>query len=559
MFLKFRSKVILLAVIPSLTLALVISGIIWFVLQDLAADETEQARELLLEERKLALKNYQQIAQAAIQPIYDASAPGDMDARKKALAILKTLQFDKASYFAGYTSGSVRVFWSDKEPDIGKDFSDVKDANGIYVIRGLVEASKSGPTYFRYDWPTPGSDKPVPKIGYYNYLAKWDMSFGTQVNLDDVEERVQAIASSMRERLGSAAAMTVSVVALILLIVAIAAAFLGNGLVKPILAIKQNLDDIAAGDGDLTRRLPEGNDDELGALSKSFNRFVEKIRGLVRQISEMTDQLALLVDNVSTQASRSEKAMTEQRLETDQVATAIHEMSAAAQQVSASAQGASQAAGEGSALSSEAKTVVNKSICSIHALIADVNQTSASLNNLRSNVHSIASVVDVIRSIAEQTNLLALNAAIEAARAGEAGRGFAVVADEVRALASHTQQSTVEINEMISSLQRGAEEAVVAMERSSESGRISGTLANQAGESLDSITQVIETINDMNAQIASASEEQTSVAEEINRSMTAIAQAVDDVADDALVGANTTRQLTELGERLRMQVKQFKI
>ncbi|CAI8724395.1 cache domain-containing protein [Pseudomonas sp. PDM03] len=559
MFLKFRSKVILLAVIPSLSLALVISGIIWFVLQSLAAEEVEQARELLLEERKLALKNYQQIAEAAIKPIYDASEQGDMEARKQAIAILKTLQFDKASYFAGYTSGSVRVFWSDKDQDIGKDFSDVKDANGIYVIRGLVAASKSGPAFFSYDWPTPGSDKPVPKIGYYHYLPKWDLSFGTQVNLDDVEERVQVIATSMQTRLGASAAMIVTVVALLLLIVAVVAAVLGNGLVKPILAIKQNLDDIAAGDGDLTRRLPDGNDDELGALSKSFNRFVEKIRGLVRQISEMTDQLALLVDNVSVQASRSEKAMTGQRLETDQVATAIHEMSAAAHQVSASAQSASQAAREGSDVSSEAKSVVNKSIASIHELISDVNQTSASLDNLRSDVHSIASVVDVIRSIAEQTNLLALNAAIEAARAGDAGRGFAVVADEVRALASRTQQSTVEINEMISSLQRGAEEAVVAMERSSESGKITGKLANQAGESLDSIALLIETINDMNAQIASASEEQTSVAEEINRSMTAIAHAVDSVADDALVGANTAQKLTELGERLRMQVKQFKI
>ncbi|WP_409078000.1 methyl-accepting chemotaxis protein [Pseudomonas sp. JL2] len=273
----------------------------------------------------------------------------------------------------------------------------------------------------------------------------------------------------------------------------------------------------------------------------------------------MTTQLALLVDNVSIQASRSEKAMAGQRLETDQVATAIHEMSAAAQQVSASAQSASQAAREGSDVSSEAKSVVNKSITSIHALISDVNQTSASLDNLRSDVHSIASVVDVIRSIAEQTNLLALNAAIEAARAGDAGRGFAVVADEVRALASRTQQSTVEINEMISSLQRGAEEAVVAMARSSESGETTGKLANQAGESLDSIALLIETINDMNAQIASASEEQTSVAEEINRSMTAIAHAVDAVADDALVGANTARKLTDLGERLRLQVKQFKI
>jgi methyl-accepting chemotaxis protein len=557
--LNFRTKVILLAVIPSLTLASVISGIVWYVLQNLATEEIQQTRDLLLEERKIALRNYQQIGEAAIRPIYDASAPEDMEARNRAIDILKVLQFDKASYFAGYSSASVRVFWSDKNQDIGKDFSDVKDANGIYVIQGLVAASKSGPSFFRYDWPTPGSDKPVPKIGYYHYLPKWDLSFGTQVNLDDLEERVQVIAASMQNRLGASAALIVAVVASLLLIVAVVAAFLGNGLVRPLWVIKKNLDDIAAGEGDLTRHLPEGRDDELGALARSFNRFIEKIHGMVRQISEMTDQLSLLVDNVSIQASRSEKAMSGQRLETDQVATAIHEMSAAAHQVSASAQNASLAAREGSQVSIDARSAVNKSITSIHALIADVGQTSISLDALRADVVSIASVVDVIRSIAEQTNLLALNAAIEAARAGDAGRGFAVVADEVRALASRTQQSTIEINEMISSLQRGAEDAVKAMNRSSESGKATGKLSNDASEALDSIARLIETINDMNAQIASASEEQTSVAEEINRSMTAIARAADAVADDALVGASTAQRLASVGDRLRLQVKQFKI
>lgn len=559
MTLNFRSKVILLAIIPSLLLASVISGIVWFVLQKLAAEEVEQTRALLVEERRLALKNYEQIGEAAIMPIYEASAAGDMEARDQAIKILKTLNFDKSSYFAGYTSGNVRVFWSDKDLDIGKDFSDAKDANGVYVIRGLVAAAKSGDHYLRYDWPTPGSDVPIPKVAYYKFLPKWDMAFGTQVNLDDVEVRVQAIGASTQSRIGASAALIVCVIAVLLLIVAVVGLFLSNGLVKPVLMIKKNLDDIAAGDGDLTRRLPEGGSDELGALAKSFNRFVHKVHGLVRQISELTVQLNSLVSNMTSQAVRSEQALGHQRQETDQVATAIHEMSSASHQVSASAQNASQAARQTSDVSEDAKDVVNRSIVSIHALIADIGESSSSLDDLRQGVNSIASVVDVIRSIAEQTNLLALNAAIEAARAGDAGRGFAVVADEVRALASRTQQSTQEINEMISSLQREAQDAVVAMDRSSETGKTTGELANQAGESLDSISHLIETINDMNAQIASASEEQTAVAEEISRSMTLIAQGVDNVADDALTGAVTARSLTELGDRLGSLVKQFRI
>jgi methyl-accepting chemotaxis protein len=557
--LNLRRKVILLAIIPSLLLAAVISCITWVVLQKLAAQEVEQIRALLLEERKLSLKNYQQIGEAAIKPIYDASAPGDMEARDRALKVLKSLQYDKASYFFGYNSQYVRVFWSDKDLDIGKNFSEAKDANGVYVIRGLVDKAKDGTHFFRYDWPTPGSDKPIPKLGYTSYLQKWDLAFGTQANLDDIDNQVAAIEASTQSRIGSSAALIVAIVAVFLAVVALLGVLIGNGLVKPVLVIKQNLDDIAAGDGDLTRRLPETSNDELGALAKSFNQFVGKIHGLVRQIAEMTGQLNGLVNDMSSQAQRSEEAMGRQRQETDQVATAIHEMSSAAHQVSISAQGASQAARKTSDVGSDAKSVVNKSIDSIHALIGEIGESSSSLDHLRQDVQSIATVVDVIRSVAEQTNLLALNAAIEAARAGDAGRGFAVVADEVRALASRTQQSTQEIHEMITSLQRGAQEATVAMSRSSDTGKTTGDLANEAGTSLDAISQLIETINDMNAQIASASEEQTAVAEEISRSMTQIAQAVDSVADDAQSGAQTARSLTELGDRLGGLVKQFRI
>ncbi|MDY7561500.1 methyl-accepting chemotaxis protein [Pseudomonas sp. 10B1] len=559
MALNLRSKVILLAIIPSLLLAAVISCITYVVLQKLASEEVEQTRSLLIEERKVSLKHYLEIAMAAIQPIYDASQPGDLEARANAVKVLRTLIYDKQSYFYGYNSASVRVFWADKDLDIGKSFIDSQDANGVYVIRGLVEAGKSGTHYFRYDWQTPGSAKPVPKLGYTVYLDKWDLVFGTQVNLDDIAVQVQTIASDRHGRIGSYTAFILVIAAGLLLLVAVIGVWLGNSIVKPVLAIKKNLDDIAAGDGDLTRRLPVTSSDELGALANSFNLFVEKVHGLVRQIAEMTEQLTSLVGNMSSQAQRSEHAMDQQRQETDQVATAIHEMSAAAQQVAVSAQGASQAAKKTSEVGAQAKDVVSKSIHSIHSLIGDIGQSSSSLDNLRNDVQSIASVVDVIRSIAEQTNLLALNAAIEAARAGDAGRGFAVVADEVRALASRTQKSTQEIHEMISLLQKGTLDAVVAMGRSSETGKTTGELANQAGVSLDAIGALIETINDMNAQIASASEEQTAVAEEVSRSMTQIAQAADVVAGDAQSGAQTSRSLTELGSRLGGLVRQFRI
>ncbi len=396
-------------------------------------------------------------------------------------------------------------------------------------------------------------------MGYTEYLPKWDMVIGTSVNLDGIEAQVAVVEAKVEKRMEGVLLSILGVAVVVLLVIAAVGMVLANTILRPLHLMKANLDDIAAGEGDLTRRLAITSQDELGDLAGAFNRFVDKIHGLVRQITEMTTQLTGLVSQVSDQAQRSEQAMERQRHETDQVATAINQMSSAAQEVARSAQGASVAAQQTDAEGQAAKRVVDGSIAQIHALVNDIRSSGVSLDSLKQDVSSIVSVLGVIRSIAEQTNLLALNAAIEAARAGEAGRGFAVVADEVRALASRTQTSTQEIQGMIDRLQKGTEAAMDAMRRSSDAGDGTSAKANEAGASLDTMAQLIGTINLMNAQIASAAEEQTAVAEEINRSVHQIAVAVDSVADETQLGAQTSRSLADLGQRLGQLVGQFRI
>ena len=560
MRLSLKAKVLSLAVLPVLLFALVISLTTLFILQEQAHKEVEQTRERLLGDAKATLQSYVAVAMTTIKPLYDAAAPGDVAARAQVIKLLSGIKYGKDGYFFGYDSETVRLFKANDPDGVGKSFKDNRDPNGVYVNRDLVKVAKDGTHYLQYSSPLPGNAQVlVPKLGYTEYLAKWDMAVGTSVNLDGIEAQVALVEAQVQERMQGVVLSIVGVAVVVLLVIAAAGLLLANTILRPLHLMKANLDDIAAGEGDLTRRLTITSHDELGDLAGSFNRFVDKIHGLVRQISEMTTQLTGLVTQVSDQAQRSDQAMERQRHETDQVATAINEMSAAAQEVAKSAQNAAVAARQTDEEGQTAKRVVAGSIQQIHALVDDIRNSGVSLDSLQQDVSSIVGVLGVIRSIAEQTNLLALNAAIEAARAGEAGRGFAVVADEVRALASRTQISTQEIQGMIDRLQAGTQSAVDAMRRSSEAGDGTSAQANQAGASLDAMAELIATINSMNAQIASAAEEQTAVAEEINRSVHQIAVAVDSVADETQQGAQTSRSLAELGQGLGRLVGQFRI
>jgi len=332
-----------------------------------------------------------------------------------------------------------------------------------------------------------------------------------------------------------------------------------NVVVKPLKLAVDAMNDIAEGEGDLTSRLDVVGNDEIAKLGQAFNKFAIMVHDLVSEVMGSVSQLSSAATELSMVTNQTSEGVSRQQMETEQVATAMNEMTSTVQEVASHAEQAAGAANDANSESQNGNQIVNEGIKSISSLAQEITSASEVIGRLETDSENIGTVLDVIRGIAEQTNLLALNAAIEAARAGEQGRGFAVVADEVRTLASRTQESTQEIQKMIEKLQSGAHDAVEVMNASQNRATETVDHANQAGNALNSIAGSVERINDMNLQIASAAEEQSAVAEEINQNVVRIADIAQETSGSMQQIASSSEDLAHLSTRLDQLVGNFKV
>jgi len=310
---------------------------------------------------------------------------------------------------------------------------------------------------------------------------------------------------------------------------------------------------------DLTVRVNVTSEDEIGQMGRQFNRMFDALRSIIDNVNSSTLQVASASEELAMVTQANNEGIQNQSMETEQVATAMNEMTATVQEVAQNATQAAASASDANEGTQAGQKVVADNMAAIHKLAGEIESASQVIRKLEEDSVRIGSVLDVIRGIAEQTNLLALNAAIEAARAGEQGRGFAVVADEVRTLASRTQESTQDIQNMIEQLQMGTKDAVRVMDESRQQAEDSVARAEKAGASLQEITRAVATINDMNLQIASAAEEQGVVSEEINRNINNISHMTQETADGTRQISSASEDLARISNELQALVAQFRV
>ena len=510
-----------------------------------------ELKQSLLEEKKIKTRNLVEVAYSVIESYGQMASVGkltEQEAKTAAIAAVKSLKYDEKEYFWINDMRPFMVMHPYK-PDLdGKDISGVKDPNGKALFVAFADkVREKGAGYVHYMWPKPGASEPQKKLSYVRGFESWGWVLGSGIYIDDID-------NTFYEKLAEQS-VYIAISAIVLIVFSLV---IVSSINNPLQKLHLVMADVQE-NGDLTLRVDVNQRDEIGSMAMSFNNMLSSLQKVMNEVKHVASSVDESSISLSAITEQTREGMLQQKQQTEQAATAMHQMSATVQEVAQNTSLAANAAQEANNESIKGKRVVSATIDSISNLASEVERAAGVIHNLEDDAKNISNVIDVIHGISEQTNLLALNAAIEAARAGEQGRGFAVVADEVRTLAQRTQDATQEIQTMIENLQQAAVNAVEVMNMGRTQADASVEQAAQAGTSLESIASAVSQITDMSIQVASSLEEQSAVAEEINRNVISIRDVADQTSDSSTIMKDTGDGLNRLSNQLLVLLNRYQV
>ena len=506
---------------------------------DLLLKEKEHALASNLEQVTSLLASYQKgVLNGSLTP---------EEARRRGAERITDLRYDGGNYFwVQDTAG--RMIVHPLKPELnGKDLSREKDINGVTFLAEMGKVARDrGKGSLRYLWPKPGNDRPVKKLSCVELFRPWGWVVGTGIYIDDVDAQLRAIGVGIAAVLCLMLGITLSL-----------SFWIARSITVPVALLVGQARRVA--DGELNIEIHPSSADEVGELSRSFEKMIESLRGIIGRVSDTSSQVAAAAIQLNVTANRIATGAEEAGTQAVTVATASEEMSATSGDIAQNCQLAAEGARQASQSAGNGVQVVERTVAVMNQIAERVQESAATVENLGARSDQIGAIIGTIEDIADQTNLLALNAAIEAARAGEQGRGFAVVADEVRALAERTTRATREIGEMIKTIQRETRGAVSAMEQGVLQVEQGTAEAARSGEALQDILAQVNAATEQVSRIATAAEEQTATTTEISRNMQKINQVVGETAGCAHEAATVATQLNGNAAELQRLVRQFRL